>query len=117
MGATTSNKTNGLDVSASMQLMQSQNTQSAVTFNAMNDNHRESMEAMKHAMAEMRASQQSSDEKFQQMVVSMQNQSSTMMMSMSTMMKSMMDMMGPVMMGGANSGLNGSVLGCGVKLF
>ena len=116
MATTTSTKTNGLDVAASMALIQSQNTQSIATFNALNASHKESMEAMKHALSEMRLSQQSSDQKFQQMVVSMQNQSSTMMTSMSTMMRSMMDMFGPGFMDGMNSGLKISVLGGSVNL-
>lgn len=116
MASTTSTRTHGLDVAASMALIQSQNTQSVAVFNAVNANHKESMEAMKLAISEMRASQQSSDQKFQQMVVSMQNQASTMMHSMSTMMRSMMDMFGPGFMNGVNSGLNSSVLGGGVKL-
>lgn len=112
MGATVSPSTNtnhGLDVGASMQLMQSQNAHTQAVTGAMATMHRDSMDAMKAAMAEMRAAQQSSDRNFQQLAVSMQTQASHMMANMTSVMNNMMNMMGPAMMGGMSGGLGNSL--------
>ncbi|PUE49835.1 hypothetical protein B9Z45_15565 [Limnohabitans sp. 2KL-17] len=68
------------------------------------------MDAMKSAMAEMRASQQSSDRNVQQMAVSMQTQSSNSMAYLSSVMNSMMKMMGPAFMGGVGGGLDSALI-------
>ena len=109
-GPTSINRTNGLDTSVTTQLLLSQQAQNATNQGALAAMHKESMGAMKAAMAEMRASQASSDRKFEQMVYSMQSQANTMMMSMSSIMNSMMNMMGPAMMGGMGSGFGNSVI-------
>ena len=103
-------KTNGLDSSVSTQLLLSQQAQNATNQGALTAMHRESMEAMKAAMAEMRGSQASSDRKFEQMVYSMQSQATSMMTSMSSVMNNMMNMMGPAMMNGMGNGLRNSML-------
>lgn len=108
--STTTTTTNGLDPSVSNQLLLSMDAQNKANQSALAAMHRDSMESMKAAMAEMRATHASSDRKFEQLVVSMQSQTSSMMMSMTSMMKSMTDMMGPVMMGGMSGGLASSVL-------
>jgi hypothetical protein len=115
MSTTVSPSTNtnhGLDVGASMALINSQNTHTQHVTGSMAAMHATSMDAMKHAMAEMRASQQSSDRNYQQLAVSMQSQASSMMSNMSSIMNRMMEMMGPAMMAGMGGGF-GNSLGLG----
>lgn len=106
------NKTQGLDVGVSTQLLQSQNAHTQATTGAMANMHQQSMSAMKEAMASMQASQAASEAKFSQLAHSMQAGMSNSMMSMASMFNGMMNMMGPALMGGmSSSGMNSMVLG------